>query len=292
MLTRDEVLQEASRCGIINAESLLHLARPAWRLDPTDEDPASSAATKIGGGADLTADESWPINRYGVPYVLLAQINCATLPDRGDEWVDPVGWKHGSKLLRVFADCAHVDGVDAIVLACDPTAELERHEPPPMPNPFPAPDGGQHAWPQDFGHGENARITGSTFCLTPIVSLPEAEISDDGSPLTSDAYDTWRRNLAYTGWTHDDNARPSHLLGAPSVVQHDPLPYAACLAQDGPLRAEPSLRDPANWQVLLHLASDDGLGFDYGGVGAYTVVVPLADLRVGLYHRAYALWQF
>jgi hypothetical protein len=300
MLTRDQVLEEAKRCEVVDAERLLDFARPAWRLDPTDEDPVSTAATKIGGGADLAPGESWPINRYGVPYALLAQINCAALPDRGDEWPDPVGWKHDGKLLRIFADCAHVDGVDAVVLASEPTAELVRREPPPMPDPFPVPHGCQYVLPpQDFGHGENGHVAGSAFCLTPFVSLPEADVSDKGSARVSVAYSRWRLNVASAGRTYQDLSRPSHLLGTPSVVQHDPLEDAARLADDesplGLREREPaqlSLRDPANWQVLLHLASDDQLGFDYGGVGAYTVVAPLADLRLGLYHRAYALWQF
>lgn len=168
-----------------------------------------------------------------------------------------------------------------------------------MPDPFPVPDAFPYLLPpQDFGHGENGTIMGSTFRLTPFISLPEVGHATDNPLLQTDAYTDWRHKVATTGRIYEDCSRPSHLLGAPSVVQHDPLEQIASIARgEGRSqliqRTDASLQDPANWQVLLHLASDEQLGFDYGGgVGAYTVVAPLADLRLGRYDRAYALWQF
>jgi hypothetical protein len=43
--------------------------------------------------------------------------------------------------------------------------------------------------------------------------------------------------------------------------------------------------------VLLHLASDPSIGFDYGG-GALTIVVPREDLKAGRYDRLFAAWQY
>jgi hypothetical protein len=43
--------------------------------------------------------------------------------------------------------------------------------------------------------------------------------------------------------------------------------------------------------VLLHLASDPGTGFDYGG-GALTIASPREDLVAGRHERWVASWQY
>jgi hypothetical protein len=73
-------------------------------------------------------------------------------------------------------------------------------------------------------------------------------------------------------WEHDT----STLLGEPIAVQNSPI--------DTDDEADP-------WRVLLHLASDERLGFDYGG-GACTIVVPAAELAAGRYDHAACVWQF
>jgi hypothetical protein len=83
----------------------------------------------------------------------------------------------------------------------------------------------------------------------------------------------------------------STLLGSPHSIHDNVLQTAASRhGADGPTPA-PGLDVPERWQVLLHLATDPDVGFEFGG-GALTILAPGADLAAGRYDRAFAIWQF
>lgn len=290
VLSREEARAMAERCGLSqHADSLLALGRAAWRFDrDADERADQPGASKIGGGADLTAREHWPLNADGVPYVLLAQLDCGALPTLDGPWPPSTEWCHGGRLLRIFADCASVDGTDVVVLAADPVVALQRQRRPSLPAPWP-----YDLPPQDFGLGENALIEEAAVRAVPFVSLPVPGYEATGV-MASEPYFAWTTQVS-------DDPRyqqyaPTTLLGEPIAVQSNPLDTVAYWYEHNsgyPQAADPcrQLADPASWCVLLHLATDDHLGFDYGG-GAYTVVVPVVELAVGRYDHATCVWQY
>jgi hypothetical protein len=281
----------AEQCGLgDHLDDVLDLARVAWRLDadPTSS-PTVSGASKMGGGADLADGESWPYNDDGVRYSLLAQIDCAALPPLSGEWQPSAQWQPGGVLLRIFADCAFVDGTDVAVLAAPRDASFQRHAVPPLPDPSPC-----QRPPQDFGLGENAEIPEAPIRLTPFVSVPKPSWEAQSGVTAMEEYHDWARLLAGDGVLRTTD--PSTLLGEAIHIQHDPLGVVAywySTASGFPQAKDPdrALADETAWRVLLHLATDDDLGFNYGG-GAYTVVAPARELAEGRYDHATCVWQY
>ena len=274
MLSRDEVRELAARHQLLDhAEFLMDLPRAGWRLDPDPRTPASAPrASKIGGGADMAEGELWPLNGAGVPYALLAQIDCAHLPALDDEWPASAIWQHRDMLLRVFADCAHVDGTDVIVLEAAPETKVHRRERPPLPAPWPF-----ELPPQNFGLGENAEVREAAIRARPFVSVVVP--GHEASGITAlPEYHRWAAALTNGGQPGEQSI--STLVSEPIAVQHNPL---GATDDEG--------NHPSGWRVLLHLATDERLGFDYGG-GACTVIVPTADMAAGRYDRAACVWQF
>jgi hypothetical protein len=291
VLSRDEVRALALRHQLLDDEEfILDLPKAAWRLDP---DPAAAASTprtcKIGGGADMATHEDWPMNDAGVPYTLLAQIDCARLPALDGEWGVSTTWHHRDMLIRVFADCAHVDGTDAVVLEAAPGTEVHRREPPPLPQVWPC-----ELPPQDFGLGANGEVPEAAFRATPFLSVVVPGSAATGAEA-SEEYREWAVALANDGNAWEQDA--STLVGEPSAAEFDPRESVARRYEtegDDPRASDPapSLADPAEWAVLLHVASDERFGFDYGGIGTYTVLVPAAELAAGRYEHAVCVGQF
>jgi hypothetical protein len=220
----------------------------------------------------MAEGERWPVNGAGVPYALLAQIDCAQLAALDGEWPPSAIWEHRDVLLRVFADCAGVDGTDVIVLEAAPETEVHRRERPPLPVPWPF-----ELPPQNFGLGENAEVPEAAIRATPFVSVVVP--GHEASGITaSKEYHQWAASLANDGTPAEQTI--STLVSEPIAVQYNPL------GTDDDVDHRPS-----EWRVLLHLATDERLGFDYGG-GACTVIVPTAELAAGRYDRAACVWQF
>jgi hypothetical protein len=290
VLSHDEVRALVQRCGLGDHEQLvMDLPRAAWRLDPDQgASPAAPGTSKVGGGPDLAEGEQWPVNPLGVPYVFLAQIDCAGLPELGDEWPPSAAWQHGGKLIRVFADCAHVDGVEVIVLEAPPETTVSRRQRPPMPAPWPFRDG-----PQDFGLGQNAVVPEAAMRATPCLTAPQPGGEARGV-MALVAYREWASRLTNAGRSWEREA--STLLGEPVAVHASPLETVAFWFEEDSSFAQASdpdrsLTDPGAWRVLLHLATDERLGFQYGG-GMYTVVAPAAELAAGRYDHALCLQQY
>lgn len=289
VLSRSEVRELAERHGLGGDWRLLtDLPRATWRLEPDlGVDGAAAWAFKIGGGADLAEDERWPVNASGVPYTLLAQIDCARLPDLGDGW-PRTAWRHDEMLLRVFADCAHVDGTEVVVLAAAPGTAVARQERPSLPEPWP-----MDLPPQDFGLGENALVGETPVRAVPVLSVPVLG-SSAKRVMDSTGYWDWAMELATDAgaWGNDTTT----LLGEPFAIQSDPLESVAYRYSEGsghPQASDPdrSLSDPGAWRVLLHLSSNEPPAFNYAG-GAYTIVVPAAELAEARYDHATCVWQF
>ena len=77
-----------------------------------------------------------------------------------------------------------------------------------------------------------------------------------------------------------------HLFGEPAATQGDPRFVAAFIS-----RPDPELAEASAWTPLLALHDDNALELYILDAGAYTVVVPLADLRSESFARAVCTLQ-
>jgi hypothetical protein len=301
MLTPEDVRRVALEEGLADfADSLVDHVRPGWRLDVRRDDARPRAgAAKIGGEPDLAVGEMWPINRRGVAMTFLAQVNCDELPALDPDWRALTRRPSGEILLRVFADLVdnpHEPG-PASVLTTSTAETLVRTPAPAIPEPWPA--GGQC---DGLGPSERVRVL-PEIAVQPVAFLTAPEthpiLSPDGG-LTgrADRYYAWANRLRLDGVDYNAESATEpfpweihHFLGEASSVQCDVRETGVWFFEDAAtaewLGAEGSelLADVEAWQTLLALHDDARSGLHILDGGAYTVLIPSIDLRVGRYDR-------
>lgn len=286
MLSRSQVTAFAVQRGFADrAARLAETVEPGWSLEPSsDLNAAAPAVTKIGGGADLADNEQWPRNARGIALTLLAQINCSALPEWTQEWSRPTLWPHEGRLLRIFADLVDnpVGAGHALVLDCSCETPVRRHAAPPLPDPWPR--GG----PYDIGLPEDRypQLPDAPVVARPYVGPPSFIPANLGPLPGSDEiyrYDDWV-NLASRDGAPDDVPAVVHSLLGPAISTNiDDVRGTFASGNGGSLT-------PENWVPLLHIGHDEQLGLDLA-FGAFTVLLPRADLARADYRRAMCVAQ-
>ncbi|MDA0184812.1 YwqG family protein [Solirubrobacter phytolaccae] len=264
--TRAEVSAWIDEAGFsAHRDEILASIAPAYRLRPAD----GEAPHRIGGLPDLAPGEAWP-HCDGVPHTLVLQLDCSKLPPLTSEFGDAPPWNHRGELLRVFAglDMAMPEPDRAVVLARSPAAPLTRADLPPRPEPLP-----DWAWEAE---DESLRMLAPRFVHV--------------VPCLTVGFDPYGRRFSHSEiqaceWLlHRISAGPiaAQLLGAATTMQgEDPRhtgPFV--LEEHGETENVP---DSADWTVLANLADHPEMSFGDGG--ALALVIPLADLAEGRYHR-------
>ena len=293
VLTVDEVTELARAEGLgEDADTLLAAVRPGWRLEAAG---GQASVVRLGGEPELSRDESWPVNRRGVPMTFLAQIEAGALPAIDPAWADRATVLT-SGTMRVFADLLdspHESG-PAVVLFSPTSADLRR-----TPHPLltaEAPPWGP--W-DDLTNDERFwRFDEHQLAAVPFLTAPEylsglRENIDDFSER-ADRYTQFAYRLRIDGAPVGDYTPwgVHHVLGEPSSVGDDTrftgmgiYGDAEDAAAEG-VEHDPSLDDVNAWSVLLALHDDDALGLNIHDAGALHVLMPATDLAAERFHRA------
>jgi hypothetical protein len=246
LLGRAEVGALVDACGLgLYREAIVDAVLAGYRLEP-----GGDGRTRIGGLPDMADGEIWPHADNGIPYTLVAQVDCSTLPALTGDFTGPE-WAHDGALVRIFAhlDARVPEPGTALALACAPDAAVARAALPPRPDPMPL-----SAWEPDDDSLRTLRETP----VTPVAFLTVPEgwyvLAEDAreAPATVDAYRDFAARLSTRGAPHTPRRGGCQLLGH-AVTMQDQDPRFA-----GPwlLRDEPRLRDLHAWRVLLNI--DDG----------------------------------
>jgi hypothetical protein len=302
MLTREDVARIAREEGLgEHAEDLVGCVRAGWRLDlDPDGDPGAPGVTKLGGHPDLAAGESWPHNSRGIAMTFLAQIDCGALPAVDPEWSDPPPWPRGTCLLRVFADLVDnpIEPGPARVLAVPSGGALARTVAPPLPEPWPG--GGE--WDELPPEMRYRTLPEAAVRVVPFLSAPESHpvLSPDGPGLRGQAgdYYTWALRLRVHGAVVEssprDEPRPwdvHHFLGEAASIQEDVRSVGTMFYGDEfwarviDAEVDPALADVDAWRPLLAVHDDERIGLRVHDSGAFTVLIPAADLAAGRFDR-------
>jgi hypothetical protein len=134
--------------------------------------------------------EIWPHADNGIPYTLVAQVDCSTLPPLTGDFTGPE-WAHDGALVRIFThvDARVPDPGPALALACAPDAAVTRAALPPRPDPMPVSACG----PDD----DSLR----TLHETPVTPLPFLTVPGGWYVLPEDARETPGVVDAYRNFT-------------------------------------------------------------------------------------------
>ena len=274
LLDRAEVGALVDACGLGEyREAILDAVLAGYRLEPGGE-----GRTRIGGLPDMAEAEVWPRAENGVPYTLVAQIDCSALPPLTGDFAGPQ-WRHDGALVRIFAalDARVPEPGPALALACAPDAPVGRTALPPRPDPMPA-----SAWEAE--DESLRRLEETPVRPVPFLTVPEGwyVLPEDAreTPATANAYHDFAARLATVG---APGSRPwgiAQLLGHAVTMQQEDPRYAGGWF----FRDESDLRDLHAWRVLLNVA-DGYEGMSFGDGGALAVVAPVADLAAGRYDR-------
>ena len=297
VLSPDDVIAIAREEGLGRyAEQLVSIVQPAWRLLPGGDD--KPGATKVGGDPDLGRDESWPLNRRGVPMAFVAQINCAELPAFDPPWQLRTPWRHNDRLVRLFADLLDnpVEPGPAVALQTDPAAPLTRTPAPPVPDPFPPGGEWDDYKPRDYLY----RLPETVARLHPFLTAPEIHTELHPEKVNydcdeqADQYEEWAARLRLDGRNGWDAVAPyevQHLLGEPRSI-HDHVRFVGPMFNEdsywqsvGGISADPGLATEDAWAILLGLHMEDAFGLNIHDGGALHFLVPVADLAIGRLNR-------
>jgi Domain of unknown function (DUF1963) len=297
VLSPTEVAELAREEGLeAFADELAGYARPGWRLLPGGED--RPGASKVGGDPDLAEDESWPLNRRGVPMAFVAQIDASRLPAFDSPWELATPWRHDGQLIRLFADLLDSPAEPglAVALMTDPAGPLTRTPAPPLPDPYPRGGRWDDYEPRDYLY----RLPETIVRVRPFLTAPEMhpglhpEMHVYGDNPDADRYCEWAGRLRVDGKT-DWPPFPyevQHVLGEPSSIQddvrltgvmfNDPDGYWTAVACRPP---DPALTSEDAWAVLLGLHMDEAFGLDIHDGGAIQILAPVNDLAEGRLDR-------
>jgi hypothetical protein len=304
VLSEDDVRRIAREEGLDEfADSLVGTVRPGWRLDLRDEIAAPPGRSKIGGDPDLAPGEPWPLNHRGIPMTFVAQLNCGELSELDDPWRARALRLRPDLLLRVFCDLIDnpFEPGLARVLATSQPGELIRSPAASIPEPWPEGGPWDHLDIEERVRALPQASVLPTAFLTAPQTHPILSPDDGTSRPKASGYFAWANRLRIDGrdYNVEDDVDPMpwdvhHFLGEPSSVQGG-VRYDAAMTFEDPDRCaslgfqpDPQLADVMAWDCLLSLHDDHRFALDILDAGAYTVLIPGADLRAGTFSRAIA----
>jgi uncharacterized protein YwqG len=249
----------------------LPLARPAVHLVKSTDDTSSY----VGGTPPLPDGVAWP-SRGGAPLTFLACLDLTSL-----HAALPVPWLPPSGRLLFFYDADNQPwGFD----------------------------------PKDRGSWA-VMLTGDTAAAAPVAPAEGGLIRHALSFHAIDTYPSWERPAVVSLQLTDAEAEalieqrlsvygesPHHQVwGFPDPIQGDEMELECQLVSHGLYcgdssgylsRDAPALRDGAkDWQLLLQVDSDDGLGVMWGDAGILYFWIREEDARAGRFDQAWAVLQ-
>lgn len=276
------LLREA---GIEGAEALAAIAVPSWRISVTRTSLAELelGQSRFGGCPDVPLDFQWPMFG-GEPLTFLAQFDLSQVSDPS---LPRNGW------LLIFYDVAGqpwgLDAQDAgtasVAYVSAPKQSLVRREHPVVRDKF-------------AGPFESCSIT-----MTATMDLPQVWdriVAHAGVEVSQEHWGAyWAVSTVVSGV--EEGTPYHHLLGHPQLVQNDMRGDCELvtngIACAGPQsyeseRARQLLdRAPAEWVLLLQLATDDTVGWTWGGDGRLYVWMRRSDLAARAFEKAWLILQ-
>jgi hypothetical protein len=279
MLTSAEVLELARACGVTRDDAaVLEPVRPGWRLEPDVNGPH-----RVGGPAPLALDEPWPVNGRGVALSFLGVIDPRAFPPLDHEWAPRLSGRPPDAPMRIFWDGVEnpYEPAPAFVLLQPLDREVRWREAPAIPSSFPPGE----PWKGLTAEERVRDLPERRLRAVPFVGVAVSSVDED------DAWCEFANRLRVDGDTTEAAAghpvrHPEwpweawQTFGMPAGVQDDPR--LGIVNAFGSTANVP--RDAGDWIVLLEVHADQELPILDGG--AYTVMVPRADLAVGDFSRA------
>ena len=201
-------------------------------------EPLPQTASKFGGRPYLPAGESAPTNEKGEPLGMIAQINCADLPENDiypatgmlQFWINPNdeeclwGYDYENPLSQKNHRVVYYETLD------EPNPDVQ------FPVPFPTIDWGDYGWPLG-PEGKDVSEATTEYALA--FDLWDQGFLDGGFEIYDQFADTWDEMYPDQKLPEEPNARDdasynllepfeseerdySHIGGYPSFVQEDP----------------------------------------------------------------------
>lgn len=233
----EETLAQARR--VIDALNERGARKQAIRLKVTLPDaPLPQTASKFGGRPYLPAGESAPTNEKGEPLGMIAQINCADLPEKDiypatgmlQFWINPNdeecmwGYDYENPLSQKNHRVVYYETLD------EPNPDVQ------FPVPFPTIDWGDYGWPLG-PEGKDVSEATTEYALA--FEPWEQGFLDGGFEIYDQFADAWDEMYSDQKLPEEPNARDdasynllepfeseerdySHIGGYPSFVQEDP----------------------------------------------------------------------
>ena len=233
----EETLAQARR--VIDALNERGARKQAIRLKVTLPDaPLPQTASKFGGRPYLPAGESAPTNEKGEPLGMIAQINCAELPENDfypatgllQFWINPNdeeclwGFDYENPLSQKNHRVVYYETLD------EPNPDVQ------FPVPFPTIDWGDYGWPLG-PEGKDVSEATTEYALA--FEPWEQGFLDGGFEIYDQFADAWDEMYPDQKLPEEPNARDdasynllepfeseerdySHIGGYPSFVQEDP----------------------------------------------------------------------
>ena len=265
LLSRAEVGALIAHHGLsAHRGTILAAIRPGFWLLPAD-----SGRSRIGGLPDLAPGEQWPHDQDGVPYTLVAQIDCSALPPIATEFPLPP-WAHNGALVRIFAALLATapEPGPAVALACPADAPVTRAELPARPDQVPA-----DVW--GLADDSLRMLHELPVRLVPFLSAQAAWYAGIPEEAT-DAYEEFARRLAAGGGKPPAQQwQFPHLLGHGENLQGEDLTATGADEKPEVPREQ--------WCTLINIPEHQGMSFGDGG--GLAIVIPGADLAAGRYDR-------
>lgn len=237
---------------------------------PSESDQDSDlppGASKLGGRPDLAPGAAWP-NFEGKPQVFVGQVNLADAALPLDERIGP-----DSGLLSFFVAQEWRGGLGAAVLFTEDLSGLARREPP-------------------AALDDAAEL--------PAVGLDAALEASFASPDSVSVRVMWLDEEARRVYTEiveemgGDDAPTHRLLGYSDPVQNDMQLECEAVMAGLDLVAgvtAQTLRNAADWRLLLQVDSDPASGLEWGDVGKLYYWIRAGDLAERRFDRVWGLHQ-
>jgi Domain of unknown function (DUF1963) len=290
MITVAEIERLATEEGVEQPAAIAVLARPGYRLVPTDR-RAEIGASKLGGAPDLPPGAEWPIFQWGeqpLPMLFLGQIALEELV--GADWFAQAGgllsFFYGAHPTRGLADSMRA----AHVLHTPRGVEVR---PAAVANPL----------------GAQPTLNELAVEPRPVLTLPDDDLpvikalgldwdlAGDDRAVRHRMYERFMAYMRVRERVADaqyprQNREPQHqFLGWPSSEQDSALiSFAMTEAEEedwyGRIAGDDELDHAIvaramRWQLLLQIDHDDRLKTDFGDGGGLYIGAPAADAARG-----------